>query len=157
MHAMPRPGPAPARHAARATALVVVLLAVACTGGSPAATPTPADAATSATSATSAASERRIVRRPDTPPRVISSQPLRISIMQVVRDGQGMPRSSRQPDLWYSVIVEADGRPDFASLKVGGREGVENRDVIRSWLTTVKFAPAIHEGVPVAAEFRVPR
>ena len=54
-------------------------------------------------------------------------------------------------------MVGTDGRADLSTLQVSGSDGTEHRGAIRDWLAGVKFAPATRDGVPVAAEFRVPR
>lgn len=84
-----------------------------------------------------------LVARPDTPPRLVASRPLVFSV----------PASSGAPDFWYTVRVEADGKPNLSTLVVGGTEGTANRSQIRAWLTTATFAPALLDGVPVAADF----
>ena len=105
-------------------------------------------------------SREPVVRRPDTPPRVLSqAQPLRITrVVRVPAGGQSPgAMGMRRPDLSYSVVVGTDGQPDLSTLRVTGDGGREDREAITQWLLGVKFAPALLDGVPVRAEFRVDR
>lgn len=142
------------RVAARSGGVLAALLLLACagSGASPDVAAAPADSA-------SHAARARVVRRPDTPPRVVSSQPMRISVQRVARAGESMSPGAAlgQPDVSYSVVVEADGRPNLSTLRIGGKDGIANRDAIQQWIASAQFAPALLDGVPVAAEFRVPR
>ena len=142
------------RAVARRGGALAALLLLACAGSGP----SPSGAAAPADSAASAA-RARVVRRPDTPPRVVSTQPMRISVQRVARAGESMSPGAAlgQPDVSYSVVVEADGRPNLSTLRIGGKDGIANRDAIQQWIASAQFAPALLDGVPVAAEFRVPR
>ena len=138
------------RAATHGSAVLAAALLLACAGrGAP-----PESVAAPASGPRSA-----VVRRPDTAPRMIAEgQPLHLTRVVPVPRGEVAPLSQpAQPDLWFVVIVEADGRPNLSTLQIGGNDGRRNREAIAQWLSTATFAPALLDGVPVAAEFRGPR
>ena len=81
-----------------------------------------------------------------TPPRILNS----INRPEFVapRGGTGEFR------LDISVMVEPDGRPDMASLKLTGNAMSENRSAMTEWIARTVFDPAKEDGVPVRGEYK---
>ena len=134
--------------------LAASLGACASAGSAPAAGSTD-DAAPSAaaSSASSGSADARVV-----PPRMLTSAPVRIQTTQrVVAGAPSMPSMRQAPDVELRVDIDAAGKPDMGSLVISGRDAPDNRETLRDWVASARFAPATRDGAPVAGVFRWPR
>ena len=62
------------------------------------------------------------------------------------------PRPTRLVDL--QVVVKPDGTPDMNTLKIVGPAAETNRIALTSWVTGLRFKPALQDGQPVSGIYQ---
>ena len=68
----------------------------------------------------------------------------------------GSPPEIREAvDLRIEVLIAADGQPDLTTLKVTGKGSGNNHAAIEDWIRNSTFKPAMQDGHPVPAVFKM--
>lgn len=82
-----------------------------------------------------------------------TSKPGKITPPQQLRAGP-RPEIREVVDLRYEVLIDAEGQPDLATLKVMGKGSGSARAAIEDWIRNSTFKPAMQNGHPVPALYR---
>jgi hypothetical protein len=64
------------------------------------------------------------------------------------------PEIREEVDIRYQVLIDAEGQPDLATLKVTGKGSGSARNAIEDWIRNSTFKPAMQDGHPVAALYK---